>query len=158
MLRPTRTILRALAALTVLVAALSFSACGGGDDGLSKDEYKNKSQAISDKLKTDLSSAQQSLQSGDDQQQLSGLTQFKASLTDARSKLEALDPPGDFKDVHNKLVDALKKSEASTQEVVSAANANDKARAQTAVQKFQSDLQSLSGVGSEYDKKVGTKS
>ena len=155
----TRPIMRALTAIAVLVAALSLVACGGGDNkGLSKDEYKNKSQAISDKLKSDLSSAQQNLQSGDDKQALSGLNQFKTSLTQARTDLEGLEPPSDFKDVHNKLVDSLKQTEASTQQVIDAAKSKDKAKAQTALQQFQTDLQTLNQVGGEYDKKVGTKS
>jgi major membrane immunogen (membrane-anchored lipoprotein) len=155
----TRPITRALAALAVLVAALSLVACGGSDNkGLSKTDYKNKSQAISDKLKADLSTAQQNLQSGKDTQALTGLNQFKSSLSDARTKLEGLDPPSDFKDVHNKLVDSLKQTESSTQQVIGAAQAKDKAKAQTALQQFQTDLQSLNQVGDEYDKKVGTKS
>jgi hypothetical protein len=155
----TRFSVRALTAVAVLVAALAFVACGGSDDkGLSKSDYKNKSQQISDKLKTDLSTAQQNLQSGKDEQALAGLNQFKGSLTEARSKLEGLKPPSDFEDVHNKLVDSLKQTESSTQQVISAAQAKDKAKAQTALQQFQTDLQSLNQVGDEYDKKVGTKS
>jgi hypothetical protein len=154
----TRPIMRALTAVAVLVAALSFVACGGGDKGLSKDEYKNKAQAISDKLKADLSSAQQNLKSGQDDQALTGLNQFKTSLDDAGNKLDGLEPPSDFKDVHNKLVDSLKQTEDSTQQVIDAAKAKDKAKVQTALQQFQSDLQSLNQAGDEYDKKVGTKS
>jgi hypothetical protein len=60
--------------------------------------------------------------------------------------------------VHNKLVDSLKQTEASTQQVIDAAKSKDKAKAQTALQQFQTDLQSLNSVGNEYDKKVGTKS
>jgi ribosomal protein S20 len=154
----TRLSLRALTAVAVLVAAVSFVACGSDDKGLSKSDYKNKSQQISDKLKTDLASAQKNLQSGEDTQALAGLNQFKSSLSDARTKLDALEPPSDFTDVHNKLVDSLKQTEASTQQVIDAAKSKDKAKAQTALQQFQTDLQSLNSVGNEYDKKVGTKS
>jgi hypothetical protein len=155
----TRFSARALTAIAVLVAALSFVACGSSDDkGLSKEDYKNKSQAISDKLKTDLSTAQQNLQSGKDEQALARLNQFKSSLSDARTKLDGLEPPSDIEDEHNKLVDSLKQTEGSTQQVIDAAQAKDKAKAQTALQQFQTDLQSLNQTGDEYDKKVGTKS
>lgn len=155
---PTRLpVLRALAALAVLVAALSLIACGGSS-GLSKDDYRNKSQAISNNLKSDLATAQQNLQSGDDQKALTGLNQFKASLSEARTKLDALDPPSDYEDVHNKLVDSLKATEKSTQQVIVAAQSKDKAKAQAALQQFQTDLQALGQAGDEYDKKVGTKS
>jgi hypothetical protein len=153
----TRTfILRSLGAIALLLCAVAFAACGGGgDDGLSKGDYKNKSQQISDKLETDLQTAQQNLQGGG-QEALTGLNQFKSSITDARTKLDALDPPKDFEDVHTKLVNSLKQVEGTTQQLLDAAAAKDQAKAQTAAQQFQTDLQALQSAGNEFDKKVGT--
>jgi hypothetical protein len=153
----TRLSMRVLTAVAVLMAALSLVACGGDDDkGLSKDDYKDKAQQISDKLETDQQTAQQNLQSGQDQEALTGLNQFKSALTDARTKLDDLEPPSDFKDVHDKLVAELQKSETSTQAVVDAAKSKDKAKVQTSLQDFQTNLQSLKSAGDAFDKKVGT--
>jgi hypothetical protein len=153
----TRLPMRVLAAVAVLVAALSLVACGGGGDKtLSKGDYKAKAQQISNKLEKDQQTAQQHLQTGQGQDALTGLKQFKAALTEARTNLDDLNPPSDFKDVHDKLVSELQKSETSTQAVVDSAQSKDQAKVQTALQSFQTNLQSLKAAGDAFDKKVGT--
>lgn len=150
------TFVRLLAVLAVLALAVPLAACGGGEEGASKDDYKKEAQAIADKLKTDVGTAQQNLQSEDEQQITTGLNQFKTSLTEAKNGFNELDVPDDYKDVHDKLVAELTTLEGDVEEVSSAVEAKDEARAQQAVQKMQSDVQGLQQAGDEFDKKVGT--
>ena len=149
------TFVRLLAVLALLAVAVPLAACGGGDDA-SKDDYKKDAQAIADKLKTDVGTAQQNLQSQDEEQIVTGLNQFKTSLTEAKNGFDKLEPPEDYKDVHDKLVAELNTLEGDVAEVTSAVEAKDQARAQQAVQKMQSDVQGLQQAGDEFDKKVGT--
>jgi hypothetical protein len=149
------TFTRLLALVAVLAVALPLAACGG-DDGGDKDAYRTDAQQIADKLKTDVGTAQQNLQSQDEAKIKTGLNQFKSSLTDAANKFEELEPPEDFKDVHDKLTAEIKTLESDVQGVIDAVDAQDQAKVQTAVQKMQSDVQGLQQAGDEFDKKVGT--
>jgi hypothetical protein len=152
----TRFSLRALAAIAVLVAALSFVACGGGDKAMSKDEYKKEAQKISDKADTDFQGALKNATSQDPQESLTGVNQMKTSATEAADALDKLDPPKDFKDVHGKLVGALRTMQKRGEAVDQAAKGDDKAAIQSAVQSFQQSIKELDTVGNEFDKKVGT--
>jgi hypothetical protein len=149
------TFARLLAIVALLAVAVPLAACGG-DDGGDKDQYKKDAQAIADKLKTDVGTAQQNLQSQDEQEIVTGLNQFKTSLTEAKNGLDELEPPDDFKDVHDKLVAELGTLEGDVQAVTQAVEAKDQAKAQQAVQKMQSDVQGLQQAGDEFDKKVGS--
>jgi hypothetical protein len=149
------TFTRLLALVAVLAVALPLAACGG-DDGGDKDAYRSDAKEIADQLKTDVGTAQQNLQSQDEAKIKTGLNQFKTSLTDAGNKFEGLEPPEDFKDVHDKLTAEINTLEADVQGVIDAVDAQDQAQVQTAVQKMQSDVQGLQQAGDEFDKKVGT--
>ena len=149
------TFVRLLALLAALAVALPLAACGGGGDD-DKDAYKKDAKAIADKLKTDVGTAQQNLQSQDQQEIVTGLNQFRSSLTQATDDLEALEPPEDYKDVHDKLVAELNTVESDVQAVTEAVEAKDQSKAQQAAQKLQTDVQGLQQAGDEFDKKVGS--
>ena len=149
---PTAAVLALIAALAV---AVPLAACGG-ENGASKDDYREDARAIADKLKADLGTAQQRLNSQDEKQIVNGLNQFRASLAEAKSKLGALEPPEDFQDVHDRLVAELNTLEQDVRAVADSFAAKDQARVQRAVQKMQADVQDLQQAGNEFDKKVGT--
>ncbi len=147
-------LLRVLALIAVSAVAVPLAACGGDDS--SKDDYRKDARAIADKLQRDISTAQQSLNSQDERQIVTGLNQFRTSLTEARNGFGELDPPDDFKDVHDKLVAELNTLEQDVQAVADAVEAKDQEQAQQAVQKMQADVQGLQQAGNEFDRKVGT--
>jgi hypothetical protein len=151
-----KTFLRLLAVLAALAVAVPLAACGGDDDSASKDEYKKDAQAIADKLKADVGTAEQNLESREQPKIIAGLNQFRSSLTEATTNLEELEPPEDYKAVHDKLVGALRPVESDVQAVTEAIEAKDQARAQEAARKLQTDVQGLQQAGDEFDKTVGS--
>ena len=147
--------IRFLAALAVMVAAVSFVACGG-DDGMSKDDYKKEAQKISDKVDADFQAALPDATSSDPAKSLGGVNKIKVAAQDAADKLEDLDPPSDYKDVQTKLVDALRTLQKHGEEVDSAVQAKDQQKASAAVEALQQSIKDLDGIGNEFDQKVGT--
>jgi len=149
------SLLRVLAAMALLVASVAFTACGG-DDGPSKDTYKEEAQKISDKFDTDFESSLKNATSEDPQESLTGVKQIAASAGEAADGLEELDTPEDYKDVSGKLVGSLRTLEERGAAVEKAAEAEDEAAITSAVESFQQGIQELEPVGNEFDKKVGT--
>jgi hypothetical protein len=152
------SILRALGAIALVFSALAFAACGGDDDGgaLSKEDYKKEAQEISDKYETDFESSLKNATSKDPQESLTGVKQIASSSTEAADNLDKLEPPEEFKDVHGKLVGALRTLGERGHTVEQVAEAKDEAAIDGAIQSFQQGIQDLDRVGTEFDKKVGT--
>jgi DNA polymerase/3'-5' exonuclease PolX len=150
-----RYVFRLLAALAAMVAVVSFVACGG-DDAMSKDDYKKEAQKISDKVDADFQAALPNATSSDPEKSLAGVNQIKVAAQDAADKLEDLDPPSDYKDVQGKLVGSLRTVQKHGEEVDAAVKAKDKQKAGTAVEALQQSIKDLDGIGNEFDQKVGT--
>ena len=154
---PTRFSLRALMALAMLVAALSFVACGGDEDsGMSKEEFKTEAQKISDETDKAFKSALPAATSEDPEESLAGVNQMKSTAGESATKLDALEPPGEFEDVHHKLVGALQTMETRGEAVDQAAKEKDEAKITSAVEAFQQSIRELETAGNEFDKVVGT--
>src|SRR3712207_3730393 len=107
-----------------LAVAAPLAACGGDDEsGASKEDYRKEAQTIVDKLQTDVGSAQQNLNSREEQAVTTGIDQFRSSLTEAKTQLDELEPPVDFKQVHDKLIGELGTLEGDVQAVSDAIEA-----------------------------------
>lgn len=154
------SLLRVLAAIAVLVAALALVACGGGggddEQALSKEEYKNQSQILSEQFEIDFQGASQDATSEDPQESLDGVKRIADSARGTATGLDKLKPPSDFEDVHNKLVASLNTVADRGAKVEQAAETEDEAQITPAVESFQQSIKELDPVGKEFDKVVGT--
>jgi hypothetical protein len=145
------------AVAAALAAALTLAACGGDDDGaLSKDDYKKEAQSISDKFETDARGAIENATSKDPAESLTGVQQLGGSSDEAADKLDKLEPPEDFKDVHGRLLGALRTLGDRADGLEQAVDQKDQAGARQALTSFQQSLQEVDKIGTEFDRKVGT--
>jgi len=143
--------------IALVSCALAFAACGGDDsDALSKEDYKKQAQEISDAYETDAAPALKAAQSKDPAESLTGVKQLATSSTETADKLDELEPPDEYSDVHGKLVGTLRTVGERGEKVEQAAEAQDEAAITPAVESFQQGILELDRVGTEFDKKVGT--
>jgi hypothetical protein len=150
-------ILRATFAIALICSALSVAACGGDDsDALSKEDYKQQAQQISDDYETDAAPALKAAQSKDPAESLTGVKQLATSSTETADKLDELEPPEEYSDVHGRLVGSLRTVGQRGDKVEQAAEAQDEAAITPAVESFQQGILELDRVGDEFDKTVGT--
>lgn len=149
---------RIWALTAAFVVALALAACGGDDGGgaMSKDEYRKQAQAISDKAETDFQSGIEKGTSQDPMESLAGVRELGTASDEAAQKLEELEPPDDYKDVHDRLVGSLRTLGDRADAFEQAVEARDQARAQETLTAFQQSLQEVNRIGDEYKKQVGT--
>lgn len=88
-------------AFAVLALSVTLAACGGGT---SQADYQQQVQQIMNQVSKDNPALNSSSVPTADT-----LNQAKESIAAAADKLEAIDPPADIKDLHNQLVDDIRK-------------------------------------------------
>jgi hypothetical protein len=149
--------LRAIGVIALIVSALAFVACGGDDDGaLSAEDYREKAQQISDEFEADFEGSIPNATSEDPQKSLAGVKQIAQSSGQAADALDDLEPPEEYSDVQDKLVSGLRTLGERGDKVEQAAESQDRAVIQSAVESFQQGIRDLDRVGKEFDQKVGT--
>jgi hypothetical protein len=149
-------ILHAFGVIALLVASLALAACGGDDsDALSKEDYREQAQQISDQYEKEATPALEAAQSKDPEESLTGVTELADRSTATANKLDPLEPPEEFKDVHGKLIGALRTVGERGEKVEQAAEAQDEAGIESAVQAFQQSLVELDRIGDEHEKTTG---
>ena len=152
------TLLRVLGVIAVCVSALAFAACGGGDDdsgALSKEDYRNQAQKISDEYEKQGAPALEAAQSKDPEESLAGVVELADASTAAANKLDPLEPPEEWESAHNKLIGALRTVGERGKKVEEAAEAKDEAGIKSAVNAFQQSIVELDRIGDEHEKTTG---
>ena len=149
---------RVWAVMAALVAAIALSACGGGDEeGLSEGEYREQTQKISDTFDSKFTPALEKSRTGGEEQQLEGIEELGASSDEAAQELDKVQPPDEFKQVHDKLSESLVKTGDGADALAEAAAAEDQGKIESTRTAFQQSLRDLQTAGSEFNQKVGIK-
>jgi hypothetical protein len=156
-LRTRLSLLRAIGVIALLIASLALAACGGDDDdgALSKEDYRSQAQKISDEYEKEATPALEAAQSKDPEESLTGVTELADRSTSTANKLDPLEPPEEYKDVHGRLIGALRTVGQRGEKVEQAAEAQDEAAIESAVDAFQQSLVELDRVGDEHEKTTG---
>jgi hypothetical protein len=148
---------RILTILLTLLVAVPVAACGGDDGGgMSAEDYKSEAKKVSATFETDFTAATEALETADTPEaNLAGLESMQKALGEGRDSLNKLDPPEEFKQVHDDLAKAIEAAEGDVNEITEAAKANDEAKVEELQGNIDSSFKALGEAGAAYDQKVG---
>ena len=116
--------------LVVAFVATTAACGGGGDDRLSQEEFQKQANAICDKYDSRI----QALGTPSSAQEVSGFVdQVIPLLQQGISELRALKPPADVEDDYDRMLDQTEKAVPAAQKLADAAEKNDAAALQEAL-------------------------
>jgi hypothetical protein len=121
---------RLTALLAVAIVATTAGCGGGGDDRLSQEEFQTRANAICQKYNDKL----QALESPSSPDEISGfVNQVIPLLRQGISELRALKPPAEAEDDFDRMLDETEKGIPAAQKLADAAEKNDEAAVQEAL-------------------------
>jgi hypothetical protein len=144
---------RIVALLIVAVLPFALIACGGDSK---KDTYKKDANKIANQVKADSQAAQQSFQAAatSPDKLVTAFNDWKGKLDKSISDFEALNPPDDIKDAHDKFVTNLKALSEDLGTAATALKNQDQAALQQLQTKITTDSTALQTSASYLDNKL----
>jgi len=138
--------IRILASALAITALIVGAGCGGGDD--SNDEYAEEVKTVLEPLGSELQEVGDAVSRSANAQQLADSVQTaEDEIQTAVDELEAIDPPSDVEDAHQKLISTLDQFNVALGKLSAAAETGDTAEILStagelpaAVTELQSDL------------------
>lgn len=141
-------------ALAVLAAAILAGCGGGGDGGVSKEEFESRMGSIGDSIEDSFESLAEDAPNASSFDELSDeLDEVEADLEKAVSELDSLEFPDDVADTKSQLVAGVKALAGDIQSLIDAVESGDVSTIQDAAAEFQNlDLGSLATIKAAIDK------